>query len=87
MPEVKIRMVSNPKTGKRDIFIDYEADDDALPMEHESDHKDIVEQLLGEGILQPDDVGNVTWTRVRPEPAQREAITEEPEKDAQAEGN
>lgn len=83
MAEMTIRLVSNPKTGKRDIFIDYESEDDALPHEHEQDHHDIVEQLLGQGILDPNDVGQIKVGRVRPEPAKREEVTEGPARDAE----
>ncbi len=85
MAEMTIRLVSNPKTGKRDIFIDYESEDDALPYEHEQDHHDIVEQLLGQGILDPDDVGQIKVGRVRPEPAKREQVTEGPGREAETE--
>ncbi len=83
MAEMTIRLVSNPSTGKRDIFIDYESEDDALPHEHEQDHHDIVEQLLGQGILDPDDVGQIKVGRVRPEPAKREQVTEDPKREAE----
>ena len=76
MAEMTIRLVSNPSTGKRDIYIDYESQDDALPHEHEQDHHDVVERLLGQGILDPDEIGQIKVGRVRPEPPQREQITE-----------
>jgi len=78
MAELTIRLVSNPKTGKRDIYIDYESEDDALPFEHEEDHRDIVEQLLGQGVLDPDDVGQIKVGRVKPEAPKREQVTEGP---------
>lgn len=87
MAEVTIRMVSNPSTGKRDIYIDYESEDDALPFEHENDHKDIVEQLLGQGVLDPNDVGQIKVGRVQPAPAKREPCEETPEREHQSEGN
>lgn len=83
MAEMTIRLVSNPRTGKRDIYIDYESEDDALPYEHEEDHRDVVEQLLGQGILDPDDVGQIKVGRVRPEPPNREQITEGPAREAE----
>ena len=84
MADVTIRLVSNPKTGKRDIFIDYESEEDALPFEHEKDHRDVVEKLLGQGILDEDDLGNVVVGRVKPERPRREDIVqEEPAKEAE----
>lgn len=87
MAEVTIRMVSNPKTGKRDIYIDYEGEDDSLPMEHENDHRDIVEQLLGQGVLDPDDIGQIKVGRVQPAPAKREPVENAPERETESEGN
>lgn len=68
MGEVTIRLVSNKVTGKRDIYIEYESDDDALPHEHEKEHKGIVEQLLGKGILRPEEAGEVKVGRVQATP-------------------
>ena len=85
MADVTIRLVSNPKTGKRDIYIDYESEDDALPFEHEEDHRDVVEKLLGQGILDPDDIGQVKVGRVQPDAPKRESVTEDPEREKQSE--
>ncbi len=85
MADVTIRLVSNPMTGKRDIYIDYESEDDALPFEHEEDHRDVVEKLLGQGILDPDDIGQVKVGRVQPEAPKRESVTEDPEREKQSE--
>jgi hypothetical protein len=84
MAELTIRMISNPVTGKRDIYIEYESEEDALPHEHEKEHKDIIEQLLGKGILQPDDVGQVKVGRVRPGAAPQAQVEHGPEREAQA---
>lgn len=59
MADIMIRLVFNRETGKKDIVIDYESDDDALPIEHEKRHRQIVEELLGKGILEPNEVGDV----------------------------
>lgn len=83
MAEVTIRMISNPLTGKRDIYIEYESEDDALPHEHEKEHKGIIEQLLGKGILQPDDVGQIKVGRVQPGTGPTTQIENAPEREAQ----
>jgi hypothetical protein len=57
MADVTIRFRHNPKTGKRDLVISYESDQDALPHEHERDHRAVVEQLLGQKL--GDDVGEI----------------------------
>jgi hypothetical protein len=68
MGEVTIRMISNSTTGKRDIYIEYESEDDALPHEHEKEHKGIIEQLMGKGILKPNELGEVKVGRVQANP-------------------
>lgn len=50
--------------GKKDLLIKYDSDDDALPHEHETRHRQIVEQLIGRGMLEPDDLGKVLVERV-----------------------
>jgi hypothetical protein len=42
-----IRLVVNPTTGKREVDIAYESDSDALPMEHEEEHRRLVEKVVG----------------------------------------
>ena len=47
MPEAVLSLKLNPKTGERILIINYESDLDALPFEHEDDHRAFVERLLG----------------------------------------
>ena len=67
MAQITIRLRYNLQTGKKDLLIDYHSDDDALPIEHEQDHRGIVEQLLGRGVLRADEVGDVVVRRVQPQ--------------------
>ncbi len=69
MGDITIRMQYNLKTGKKDVWIDLMSEPDSLPVEHEQDHRQIVEQLLGKGILQADELGEVAVRRVQPERA------------------
>ena len=46
MSDITIRMQYNLKTGKKDVWIDLVSEPDSLPVEHEQDHRRIVEQLL-----------------------------------------
>ena len=74
MAETKIRLIYNLETGKKDLFIDLVSEADALPIEHEKMHRELVAQLLGQGILQADELGDITVERVRPglaEPSQQ----------------
>ncbi len=70
MGDITIRMQYNLKTGKKDVWIDLVSEPDSLPIEHEQDHRQIVEQLLGKGILQADELGEVEVRRIQPERAQ-----------------
>ena len=85
MAEIHIRLVMNRQTGKKDIFIDYESEDDALPIEHERAHREVVEKLIGQGILNPAEAGGVVVGRVRPGTAAPQTTsTAAPELQAQA---
>jgi len=64
MSEIMIKLVYNLKSGKKDVFIDFVSDIDALPIEHERDHKRLVQDLLGRGVLTPDELGEVAVRRV-----------------------
>jgi len=85
MSEVMIKLVYNLKSGKKDVFIDFVSDIDALPIEHERDHKRLVQELLGRGILTPDELGEVAVRRLTNSPItqNQEAPIEAPK--AQAE--
>ena len=77
MAQCTIRLVSNPRTGKRDIHIDFESEPDALPHEHEQDHRRLAEQLLGADIFEQDDIGQVVVSRGEPGEAIEEPSREE----------
>ena len=50
MAEVTIRLRHNPRTGEREVVIHYESESDALPHEHERDHRALAEALLGQPL-------------------------------------
>lgn len=50
MAEITIRFRHDPATGKHEIVVLYESDEDALPHEHERDHRALVEEILGRPI-------------------------------------
>ena len=66
MSEITIRLIYNKQTGKKDIFVDFESEPDALPIEHEQGHRQIVEQLIGKGVLSEGEAGEVVVRRVEP---------------------
>jgi hypothetical protein len=57
MAEITIRFRHNKTTGKRELVIHLESDDDVLGHEHERDHRRLVERLLGAPL--DDDTGIV----------------------------
>ncbi len=63
MANITIKLIFNKTTGKKDIYIDLESDSDAMPVEHEQQHRLILEQLLGQGVLQASEAGDVIVTR------------------------
>ena len=65
MADITIKLVYQLETGKQDLYIDFVSDDDALPIEHEREHKKIIEALIGQGVLKPDQLGEVKVQRLR----------------------
>jgi len=61
--EIQIRFRMNMETGKKDILIEYDGDEDAMRHEHEREHRRIVETLVGKGVLREDEVGDVQVKR------------------------
>ncbi len=45
--EVTLTLRRDPQTGRRTLVIHFESEQDALPWEHERDHRAFVEALLG----------------------------------------
>lgn len=72
MAEINIRLIYNLETGKKDIYIDFESDSDALPIEHEEAHRGIVEQLIGQKVIAEQEAGEVVVRRVEPEAPARQ---------------
>ena len=66
MSEIEIRFRMNMKSGKKDIVIDFHGDEDLMRHEHEKKHREIVQRLVGEGILSADEVGEVIVERAAP---------------------
>ena len=63
MPEMTIRLICDKQTGKKNIIISLDGDEDALPQEHEQLHKAVVEKLLGKGLIKGKEIGQVTVER------------------------
>jgi hypothetical protein len=64
--EITIRLRYNVQTGKKDIFVGYESEEDLAGYEHETYHREILQEIFGKGILQSDEAGELVVERVRP---------------------
>jgi hypothetical protein len=88
MAEMTIRFIPDPVTGKKNIIITLRSDEDALPHEHEQQHKALVEKLINQGAIKEGEVGQITVTREEEEKEPAAPVsTEQPQRQAQAQGN
>jgi hypothetical protein len=88
MAEMTIRLRIDPETGKKDIIVSLRSDADALPHEHEQQHRALVDKLVQGGLLKAAEVGKVVVEREEEaaEPAAPVSNPSEAERRAQAEG-
>jgi hypothetical protein len=63
MPEMTIRLQTDPLTGKKDILVKLSTDPDALPQEHEELHRKLVDRLLEGGVLKTGEAGRLIIER------------------------
>ena len=63
MAEMTIRLRCDPATGKKDIVIKLHSDADTLPLEHEQQHRALVDKLINGGVLKASEVGKVVVER------------------------
>jgi len=59
MAEMLILLRRDPQTGKQNIIIKLESDPDTLPHEHEQMHRKLVEKVIGKGLVQAEELGEV----------------------------
>ena len=64
MAEMTIRLRVNPETGKKDIIVALDSDDDSLPHEHEQLHRQLVEKLIHGGLIGAGEVGALVIERL-----------------------
>ncbi|HSQ57070.1 MAG TPA: hypothetical protein VLM40_15160 [Gemmata sp.] len=60
MAQMTIMLRRDPNTGKQNIIIKLDSEPDALPVEHEQMHRELVAKLLGKD---PGDFGEVIVER------------------------
>ncbi|MFO7565534.1 MAG: hypothetical protein R6X02_23025 [Enhygromyxa sp.] len=63
MAELNIRLQIDPETGKKNLIIEYESDADMLPIEHEEEHRRLVNALVEGGVVKAEELGKVTVKR------------------------
>lgn len=78
MATLTLKLEIDPVTKKKNVLVKLDSDSDALPMEHEEQHKKLVEALLAGGHLKADELGTITIEREGQGPAQGEAKGEPP---------
>lgn len=62
MAELLIILRRDPNSGKQNIVVKLDSDPDALPIEHEQLHRQIVEKLIGKG-MRAEDLGEIVIER------------------------
>ena len=63
MAEMTIRLRTDPTTGKKDIIVSLRSDDDALPHEHEQQHRELVRKLIEGGLVKAEELGQIVVER------------------------
>lgn len=87
MAEMTIRLRCDPVTGKKDIIVSLRSDEDALPQEHEQQHRALVDKLIQGGIVKAGELGQIIVEREEEKgEAAPAAPAAEPQRQAQAHG-
>jgi hypothetical protein len=63
MAKMTIRLEIDPATNKKNIIVSLSSDADALPHEHEQQHRALVEKLIQGGVVQASELGRVIVER------------------------
>lgn len=87
MAEMTIRLRCDPATGKKDIIVTLRSDEDALPHEHEQQHKALVDKLIQGGILKAGELGRIVVEREQEESVPPLSADNAPAAQRQAQGN
>lgn len=83
MAEMTIRLQIDPDTGKKNILISLSSDADALPHEHEQQHRQLVEKLIQKGLVKAGELGQVIVEREETEGEETpESSGQTPEREA-----
>jgi hypothetical protein len=63
MATLTLRLEVDPVTKKKNVWVKYDSDSDALPHEHEEEHKRLLKAVLGSGAVSAEDLGIVRVER------------------------
>jgi hypothetical protein len=63
MAELSIHLQIDPETGKKNLIIEYDADADMLPHEHEEEHRRLINELVEGGVVKAEELGKVVVKR------------------------
>ncbi len=74
MADLTLRLRVDPVTGRREIVIDYSSDSDALPFEHEEEHRRLAAKVVEGGLENP----NVEVSREQEAGSHEEPASEPP---------
>jgi len=86
MAEMTIRLRCDPETGKKDIIISLRSDPDAMPHEHEQQHRALVDKLIQGGILKATELGQIIVEREQKEGEAAPPTTSGPQDQREAQG-
>ena len=64
MAELTITLRVDPATGKKNVVIQLHSDEDALPIEHEQEHRALVDKLIAGGALKQAELGKIIIERL-----------------------
>jgi hypothetical protein len=81
-----IRLQRDPATGKQNIIVSLRSDEDALPHEHEQQHRALVDKLIEGGLLKAGEVGKVIVERGEEETEPAVPAGNEPQGQRRAQG-
>ncbi len=63
MATLTLRLEVDPTTGKKNVWVKYDSDSDALPQEHEEAHRALLQALLAGGQIKEGELGTLTIER------------------------
>jgi hypothetical protein len=84
MPEMTIRLIPDPVTGKKNIIVSLRSDADALPHEHEQMHRALADKLINGGLVKAGELGQITVEREEEEKQPAGPVSTGPQAQPQA---